>query len=131
MATSIYGDHPGSRRVGMMLWNLSAHEVRIPSKTVIGKVQTAKIVPNVKTPDHTSEVLPLEEQKGPLQVSPIAQMYPKMSWPGQSLYLHSWEPDVLTSEHDVLEKVDPSVCTKWDPEDQQEVRKILRECADV
>ena len=35
MATSTYGGlHPGSRRVAMMLWNLSAWEVRIPPKTI-------------------------------------------------------------------------------------------------
>ena len=53
----------------MMLWNLSACEVRIPPKTVIGNVQMAEIVPNMKALDHTHEVLPLKEQKEPSQVS--------------------------------------------------------------
>ena len=40
MATSTYGDLcPGSRNVGMMLQNLSTHEVRIPPRTIIGSVQ--------------------------------------------------------------------------------------------
>ena len=70
MVTSTYGDLcPGSRRVGMMLQNLSACEVRIPPVTVIGNKQMAEIVPGMKAHDHTYEVLPLEEQKGPLQVS--------------------------------------------------------------
>ena len=38
-ATSTYSDlHPGSRRIGMMLQNLSAWEFRIPPKMVIGNV---------------------------------------------------------------------------------------------
>ena len=42
MATSLYRDlHSGLRRLGMMLQNLSAQEVRIPTKTVIGNVQAA------------------------------------------------------------------------------------------
>ena len=70
MGTSTYGDlHPGSRRVGMMWQSSSTHEVTIPPKTEIGKVQMAEIVPNMKAHDHMYEVLPLEEQKGPLQVS--------------------------------------------------------------
>ena len=36
-----------------------------------------------------------------------------------------------TLEHDILEKVDLSGCAEWDPMDQQEVRKILREYANV
>ena len=49
MATSTCVDlHPGMRRVGIMLMNLSACEVRIPPKTEIGNVQTAEIVPNMK-----------------------------------------------------------------------------------
>ena len=48
MATSSYRDlRPGSRRVGMMLRNLSAQEVRIPPKAVIGSVQMAEIVLNL------------------------------------------------------------------------------------
>ena len=40
MATSTHRNFcPGSRRVGMILQNLSACEVRIPPKTVIGDVQ--------------------------------------------------------------------------------------------
>ena len=63
IATGTYGDlHPGSRRVGMMLQNLSVQEVRIPPKTIIGNVQMAEIVPNVKALKPTSEVLPLKEQ---------------------------------------------------------------------
>ena len=62
VATSTYRDlGPASRRVGMMLQNLSACEVRIPPKTVIGNVLMAETVPNMKAHDHTYEVLPLEE----------------------------------------------------------------------
>ena len=60
MASSTYGVS-GSRRVGMMLRNLSAQEVRIPPKTVIGNVQTAEIIPNMKAIKHTSKVLPSKE----------------------------------------------------------------------
>ena len=56
MATNTYGDlHPGSRRLGMMLRNLFAHEVRIPPRTIISNVQAAEIVPNKKAPHYTSE----------------------------------------------------------------------------
>ena len=85
MAISTYGDLcPGSRRVGMMLRNLSAWEVRIPPKTVIGNVQMAEIVPNMKALKHTSEVLPSKEQKEPSQVSwPTCLNSPKkeLTWP--------------------------------------------------
>ena len=43
IATNMYGDLcPGSWHVGMVLRNLSAQEVHIPPKTIIGNVQTAK-----------------------------------------------------------------------------------------
>ena len=32
---------------------------------------------------------------------------------------------------DMLNKVDPSECDEWDPGDQHEVRKILREYEDI
>ena len=40
-------------------------------------------------------------------------------------------PNVPTLGHDVLNKVNLSGCTEWDPVDQQEVRKILAEYVDV
>ena len=52
----------------MMLWNLSACEVRIPPKTVISNVQMVEIVPNMKALNHTYKVLPSKEQKKPLWV---------------------------------------------------------------
>ena len=39
--------------------------------------------------------------------------------------------DDPTSEYDVLDKVDLLGCVNWEPEDQQRVRKNLREYADV
>ena len=110
-----------------MLWNLSACEVRIPPKTIIGNVQTAEIAPNMKALDHACKILPAKEQKGPSKVSwsscsnspenELTQLTP--------ISLHP------ALEHDVLDKVDLLGCTKWYPEDKQEVRKILREYADV
>ena len=86
----------------------------------------------MKTYSHTYEVLPLGEQRGPLHVSQSTcsnTTENELTWPTPiSLQL---ELDVPTSEHDVLEKVDLLGCAKWDPEDQQEVRKILREYADI
>ena len=55
--------------VGMMLQNLSAHDVRIPARTAIGNVQSAKVVPSLKVPNYTSEILPSMEQTELLQVS--------------------------------------------------------------
>ena len=40
-----------------------------------------------------------------------------------SLWLEPGDP---TLEHDVLDKVDLSGCTDWDPKDQQQARQILR-----
>ena len=69
MATNTYSDlHPGSRRVGMMLQNLSPQEVRITPKTIIGNVQMAVKVPDMKALEPTSEVLSLKVQKGPSEV---------------------------------------------------------------
>ena len=59
MATGTYGDpSPGSGKVGMMLRNLSAREVRFPHKSIIGNVQMAEIVLNMKAFKHTSDILP-------------------------------------------------------------------------
>ena len=69
MATSTYGDLcPGSRLVGMVLRNLSIWEVQIPPKTVIGNVQMAEIVLNLKVFKQMSVVLPLKEQVEPSKV---------------------------------------------------------------
>ena len=54
-----------------------------------------------------------------------------MSWPGQPLYLCSWNWHDPTLEYDVLDKVDLLGCTKGDLKDWQEVRKVLREYANV
>ena len=66
-----------------------------------------------------------------------------MGWPAYLLipsqneltWLTSISPQLeqgnLTMEHDVLDKVDLSGYTKWDPKDQQEVRKVLSEYTDV
>ena len=92
MATSTYGDlHPGSRRVGMMLRNLSALEVRIPPRTVIHNVQAAEIVPSKKAPHYTSEVLPSTEQTEPSCISQPTCITPQTySWASWPLYLCSW-----------------------------------------
>ena len=81
MATNTYGDlHPGSRRVGMMLRNLPAQDIRRPPKTVISNVQAAEIVLNMKAPKQTSEVLPSMEQTEPSWVSqPTCLNPPKLS----------------------------------------------------
>ena len=87
----------------------------------------------MKAHDHTYEVLPLEEQKGPLQV-------------GQSICLNSLENELILANPYIStvgtgcsdlrtwcagESGSLMGCTEWDPQDQQEVRKILREYADV
>ena len=57
----------------MVLRNISAQEVRIPVKTVIGNVQTAEIIPNMRALEHTSETLPTKEQKEMSQISLTGQ----------------------------------------------------------
>ena len=53
----------------------------------------------------------------------------ELTWPTPiSLQLELGDP---TLENDMLDKVDLSGCAKWDPKNQQEVRKILSEHADV
>ena len=70
MATSTYGDLcPGSKHMGMVLGNLSAQEVCIPPKTVIGNVQAAEKVPDWKTFSHTGKDLPSLEGEESLKVS--------------------------------------------------------------
>ena len=93
MATSIYGDlHPGSRRVGMMLRNLSAHEAKIPHKTIISNVQTAEIVPNMKVLAHACEAPPSKEQKGTITGWLVYLLKFPWRWVyiSQPLYLCSW-----------------------------------------
>ena len=131
MAPNTYGDLlPGSRRVGMMLRNLSAYEVKIPLRTAISNVQAAKIVPNMKASIYTSEVLPSMEQMEPSWVGQPSCLTPQTELTQLIpvyLQLESSDP----SSCDVLNKVDLSGCSKWDPKDNQEVRIILREYADV
>ena len=119
MATSTFRDLClGPRIVGMMLRNLSTWEIRNPPKTVIGNVQTAEIVPNMKASKHTSEVLPSMKQKEPIQVIPPTAQPPKkelIQLTSRSLQL---KPGVQTSEHDVLGKVDLLGYAKSDPKDQ-------------
>ena len=62
MATNTFGDLcPGSRWVGMVLRNLSALEVPISPKTVIGNVQIAETVPDLKVFKPPSAVLASKE----------------------------------------------------------------------
>ena len=88
----------------------------------------AEIVPNMKAHDHAYKVLPLEQQKEPLQVSrSTCSNSPENELTQLTPISPHLELDVLTLEHDMQEKVDPSGCTKWDPKEKQEARKILRE----
>ena len=107
---------------------MSTLEVRIPPITMIGNLQVAQIVPNMKALRSTSEVLPLKEQKEPSEVGQSScSNSPKneLAWL-TPIYLQL-ELDVPTFKHDVLDKVDLLQCTEWDPKDQQEARNILRE----
>ena len=81
MATSTYGDlHPGSRRVCMMLRNLSAQEVRKPPKTIISNVQAAEIVSDMKAPSYTREVLhSMEQTESPWVGWPTCLIPPKLN----------------------------------------------------
>ena len=54
---------PGSKCFVMVLRNLSAWEVCIPPKTVIGNVQTATKVPDREVLSHTGGDLPTKEQE--------------------------------------------------------------------
>ena len=80
MATGTYRDLcPSSRRVGMMLQNLSACEVKIPPKTVVSNVQKAEIVPNMKALTHACEVLQWSKKDHQRLASLPAQILLKMS----------------------------------------------------
>ena len=117
MVTSNYGDlHQGSRSVGMMLQNLSAQEVRVPTKTVIGNVQMAEIVPNMKALRPTSDVLPLKEQKGLSEVGwSSCSNSPENEVTQPTPISLQLELGVAISEHTVFVKVDSWGCIKWDP----------------
>ena len=54
--------------MGIVLRNSSAGEVYVPPKTVIGNVQMAEIVLNMKALNRMCDVLPSEKQKELSQV---------------------------------------------------------------
>ena len=96
---------------------------------MLGNVQTAEVVPDLKVFEQLSVVPPQKEQPklGKLSNShppekELAQLTPISLQSGLS---------VQTLEHAILKKVDLSVCTKWDPADQQDTRKLLEEYTDV
>ena len=63
--TATYGEfHPGSSRVPICLYSLSACTVEIPTKTVVGQVAPANQVPLVVHPTSTSEESNPKPQKG-------------------------------------------------------------------
>ena len=133
MATNTYGDLcPDSRQVRMVLSNLSALEFWIPSKTVIGNVQMAEIVPDLNVFKQTGVVLLLKKQVELFKVSSSngSNSPEKELTQPTPIFLQSGL-DVPTPEQDVLKKVDLFGCAELDPMDQQEARKILREYADV
>ena len=60
-----YGElHPGSLRVPVCLWNMSAHAMEIPAKTVVGQVIPANQVPPVVHPTRTVEETITKAPKG-------------------------------------------------------------------
>ena len=71
MASSTYMDLcPGSRGVGIVLWNLSSWEVPIPPKTVIANIQIAEVTANLRVFKLAGLVLPHKEQ---MEWSRVAQ----------------------------------------------------------
>ena len=92
----------------------------------------AKVILNLRVFELAGLVLPQKEQTEQSRVccsdgtkSPekeVTQLTP-MSLP--------LELTVPTLEHDILEQVNLLGCAKWDPADEQEVRKILAEYTDV
>ena len=133
MATSTYRDlFAGSRRVGMVLQNLSNWEVQIPPKTVISNVQMAKVVPDLKLFEPASLVLPQKEQ---VEWSKVSHSDGSKSHEKELTQLTPISPplgpNVPTLGHDILKKVNLLGCAEWDPSDQQEGRQILAEYADV
>ena len=93
MATSTHGDLcPGSRWVWIVLRNLSTQELQISPKTVIGSVQKAKTIPNLKVFKQMTTVLLSKEQVEPSKMScPNGSNFPEKSWPSQPLYHCSWD----------------------------------------
>ena len=70
MATNTYGDLcPGSRHMEMVLRNLSAQEVPVPPKMVIGRGQTVEKVPYRGLLAHTGKDLPPSVQRELPEVS--------------------------------------------------------------
>ena len=91
MAISTYSDlYPGSRRVGIMLQNLTAWEVRIPPKTIIGNVQLAEMSPIWPLSLPVRSFLQRSKKNHQRSASLPAQIPPKWVWPSWTLYLHSW-----------------------------------------
>ena len=112
MATNTYGDLClCSRCVGMVMRNLSAWEVQIPPKTVMGNLQMAEIVPNLKVFKQMSAVLPPKEQAEPLKVGqPYSSNSPEKELTCAIPTSLQLGPDVQTPGHDVLEKVNLLGC---------------------
>ena len=86
----------------------------------------------MKALTHACEFLPSKEQIGQSQVSQATCSnfhQNELTW--LTPISPQLELGVLTSEHNMLDKVDLLGCTEWVPEDQQKARKILREYMDV
>ena len=62
VSTCTYGELPPmSQWVGMIIWNLSTKEVKLPAKSVIGHVQAANTVSKSLAPKPIEEAQPKAE----------------------------------------------------------------------
>ena len=131
MATNTYRDLcPHSRCMEMVLRSLVAWEVRVPPKTVIGRIHMVENVPDGILLNHIGEDLPPSKWRELPEVSQTSSpelLEKKVTWPTHG----SSQSEVPTLESDVLGRVDLSGYADWDPEDQWEVQSILRENVDV
>ena len=72
---------------------------------MIGNVQTAEIIPNMRALEHTSETLPTKEQKEMSQISwPDCSESPEKDLTRLTPTSLQLELSVLILEHDLLEK---------------------------
>ena len=124
MVTITYGDLcPSSRWVGMVLRNLSAQEVDIPTKTVIGNVQTAYVVPALEVLEQQVQ-FPLRRNSQRL-VSLVTPILLIRRWPSQP-----YAPTAGTRHSN------PGTCCPQNSQSlgvhqMQETKKLLEEYTDV
>ena len=117
MATNTYGDFcPASWNVGMVLRNLSAREVHIPPKTVIGNLykQLRKSLIGRCSATQVRTFLQRSRRNHQRSARLAVQIPSEKEVTQLTNQSPQSEMEVPTLEHDVLENVNLAGCAEWD-----------------